>query len=105
MRIACTGYDPWFMSCFVQVPGGGAKPVRKGRLRVHANVPYAIYLNGEHVREPERELVLKGGLNRLIAIVRGTGGDIAFGMTFLHEDGTYMKDLEYRMTLDEVEPK
>lgn len=105
MRIACTGYDPWFMSCFVQVPGGGAKPVRKGRLRVHANVPYAIYLNGEHVREPESELVLKGGLNRLIAIVRGTGGDIAFGMTFLHADGTYMKDLEYRMTLDEVEPK
>ncbi|MCV4230806.1 glycoside hydrolase family 2 [Virgibacillus sp. LDC1] len=104
MRIACTGDEPWFMSCFVQVPGG-AKPVRTGRLRVHANVPYAIYLNGEHVREPERELVLKGGLNRLIAIVCGTGGDIAFGMTFLHADGTYMKDLEYRMTLDEVEPK
>lgn len=74
-------------------------------MRIHADISYSIYMNGEYVPEPKRELELKSGLNRLIAIVRGTGEDITFGMTFLNEDGTYMKDLEYCMTLDEVEPK
>ncbi|WP_342439007.1 glycoside hydrolase family 2 TIM barrel-domain containing protein [Paenibacillus sp. FSL L8-0436] len=101
LRIADAGLDPWFLSCFVQVPG----QLRRGRLRVNTAVPYEIYLNGVLVAEPEQELILRGGLNRLIAILHGTGGDLTFGLTFLNADGTYMKDLEYRLTLDEVEPK
>ncbi|WP_342562572.1 hypothetical protein NST84_23705 [Paenibacillus sp. FSL R7-0345] len=49
--------------------------------------------------------MLQSGLNRLIATLQGTGGDLSFGLTFLNPDGSYMKDLEYRLTLDEVEPK
>ncbi|WP_379145429.1 hypothetical protein [Paenibacillus sp. sgz500992] len=101
LRIADAGLDPWFLSCFVQVPG----QLRRGRLHVNTAVPYEIYLNGVLVAEPEQELILRGGLNRLIAILHGTGGDLTFGLTFLNADGTYMKDLEYRLTLDEVEPK
>lgn len=104
MRIASAAVDPWFLSCFVQVPEE-AKSSRKGRLRIQADTPYVIYLNGEYVPAPKCDLVLKRGLNRLIVIVHGTGKDMAFGMTFLNENGTYMKDLKYCMTLDEVEPK
>lgn len=64
-----------------------------------------IVLNGERVAEPEQELVLNPGLNRLIAIVRGSDEDLDFGLVFLHPDGRYMKDLSYSLTLDEVEPK
>lgn len=104
MRIAHAAKEPWFLSCFVQVPEG-AESYRKGCMRIRSETPYDIYLNGEFVPEPELELVLKSGLNRLIAIVHGNGGNMDFGMVFLHEHGSYMKDLEYRMTLDEVEPK
>lgn len=104
MRIASAALEPWFLSCFVKV-SEEAKSFRKGRLRIQADAPYAIYLNGEHVPAPKCELVLKSCLNRLIAIIHGTGKDLSFSMTFLNEDGTYMKDLEYCMTLDEVEPK
>ncbi|SET70102.1 Glycosyl hydrolases family 2 [Paenibacillus sp. NFR01] len=107
LRIANAGSAPWFLSCFVQVPeeAGAAARLRKGRMRIHTDAAYEIYLNGAPVPEPERELALQAGLNRLIAIVRGTGGDVSFGLMFLHPDGSYMKDLEYRLTLDEVEPK
>lgn len=104
LLIRDAGKDPWFLSCFVWVPGESAAP-RAGRLQIQTGAPYVIYLNGERVPNPEREITLAGGLNRLIAIVRGTGGDLAIGMIFRHADGTYMKDLEYRMTLNEVEPK
>ncbi|WP_239004784.1 glycoside hydrolase family 2 TIM barrel-domain containing protein [Paenibacillus tepidiphilus] len=107
MRIADAGTAPWFVSCFVQVPGGGqGVPLqRRGRLRIQTDAEYEIVLNGERVPEPEQELLLRSGLNRLIAVLRGSGGDITFGLTFLHENGAYMKDLEYSLTLDEVEPK
>lgn len=104
MRIAHAANEPWFLSCFVQVPDG-TETFRKGCMRIQSDVPYAIFLNGEFIPEPELELVLKSGLNRLIAILHGNGGNMDFGMVFLHADGSYMKDLEYRMTLDEVEPK
>ncbi|CAH1196949.1 Beta-galactosidase [Paenibacillus auburnensis] len=107
LRIADAGCVPWFLSCFVQAPDeeGAAGQLHRGRLRISTEVAYEIYLNGALVAEPERELTLQTGLNRLIAIVHGTGGDLTFGLTFLNEDGTYMKGLEYRLTLDEVEPK
>ncbi|GJM78795.1 hypothetical protein HMSSN139_12910 [Paenibacillus sp. HMSSN-139] len=106
LHIANAGRDPWFLSCFVTVPEGG-EASRRGRLRVlaDASTTVEIVLNGEQVPEPEQELVLKPGLNRLIAIVRGAGEDLDFGLVFLHPDGRYMKDLSYRLTLDEVEPK
>ncbi|KUP22771.1 hypothetical protein AWJ19_25685 [Paenibacillus sp. DMB5] len=107
LRIANAGDNRWFLSCFVHVPeqAGEAAQHYAGRLRINTDVPYEIYLNGELVAEPERELTLQTGLNRLIATLQGTGGDLAFGLTFLNRDGTYMKGLEYRLTLDEVEPK
>ncbi|MNB90269.1 Beta-galactosidase [compost metagenome] len=107
LRIANAGNNRWFLSCFVDVPekAGEAAQYYPGRLRINTDVPYEIYLNGELAAEPERELTLQTGLNRLIAILQGTGGDLAFGLTFLNLDGTYMKGLEYRLTLDEVEPK
>lgn len=104
MRISHVANEPWFLSCFVQVPDG-TEPYRKGYMRIQSDVPYAIFLNGEFIPEPELELALKSGLNRLVAIVHGNGGNMDFGMVILHADGSYMKDLEYRMTLDEVEPK
>jgi beta-galactosidase len=81
--------------------------LRRGRLRVlaDASTTVEIVLNGERVPEPEQELDLHPGLNRLIAIARGTSADLDFGLVFLHPDGRYMKDLSYSLTLDEVEPK
>ncbi|OZB98825.1 glycoside hydrolase family 2 protein [Paenibacillus sp. XY044] len=104
LRIAEAGETPWFLSCFVLVPGEEHEK-RQGQLRVNTEAWFEIYINGERVAKPNQETILKGGLNRLIAIVRGTRGDLLFGMTFLNSDGTYMKDLAFRLTLDEVEPK
>ncbi|UQZ33050.1 glycoside hydrolase family 2 [Paenibacillus sp. PK3_47] len=107
LRIANAGNDPWFLSCFVHVPEepDTAGQHRPGRLRLNTAVSCEIYLNGARVVNPEQELILNTGLNRLIAIAHGTGGDLTLGLAFLNPDGTYMKDLEYRLTLDEVEPK
>ncbi|MBY0012919.1 glycoside hydrolase family 2 protein [Paenibacillus typhae] len=107
LHIANAGDNRWFLSCFVHVHGkpGTQGQLHQGKLRINTDVPYEIYLNGELVSEPERELMLQTGLNRLIATLQGTGGDLAFGLTFLNRDDTYMKGLEYRLTLDEVEPK
>lgn len=78
---------------------------RTGRLRVNSACAFEIYMNGRLVANPEQEITLVSGINRLIAIVRGAQEDIAFGMVFLNTDGTYMNDLEFRLTMDEVEPK
>lgn len=104
LRIADAGDTPWFLSCFILVPGK-ENEMRQGKLRINTETSFEIYINGEKFSKPEQEIILKGGLNRLIAVVRGTVGDLLFGMTFLNRDGTYMKDLAFRLTLDEVEPK
>ncbi|WP_339220370.1 glycoside hydrolase family 2 TIM barrel-domain containing protein [Paenibacillus sp. FSL H8-0332] len=104
---------PLFLSCFVHLPKaadaalGSVSPdgTRTGRLRVNSACAFDIYMNGRLVPEPEQEITLASGVNRLIAIVRGAQEDIAFGMVFLNTDGTYMNDLEFRLTMDEVEPK
>lgn len=78
---------------------------RTGRLRVNSACTFEIYMSGRLVADPEQEITLASGINRLIAIVRGAQEDIAFGMVFLNTDSTYMNDLEFRLTMDEVEPK
>lgn len=107
IRIADAGVAPWFLSCFVQTPVEDGTDGEKlhGRLCVNTSAAYDIYLNGERVPEPEWEITLQQGLNRLIAIVRGSCDDLCVGLIFLNTDGTYMKGLSYRLTLDEVEPK
>ncbi|MED5017274.1 glycoside hydrolase family 2, partial [Paenibacillus chibensis] len=104
MHIANNGEKPWFLTCFVHVPDREGS-LRPGRLRVLTTASHQIYLNGGLVSDPMDNLSLKGGINRLIAVVYPDGGDFSFGIVFLNRDGTYMKDLEYRMTLNEVEPK
>ncbi|MDO3412561.1 glycoside hydrolase family 2 TIM barrel-domain containing protein [Saccharibacillus sp. CPCC 101409] len=80
-----------------------AQLIRPARLRLLGNIADPeIWLNGER---PEHGAALKPGVNRLIAVLRGGAEDIRFGLVFLHPDGTYMDDLRYRMTIDEVEPK
>lgn len=114
------GGTPWFLSCFVHVPAGTGAGVeggveaeagasvsveRSGRLRVNANAPCDIYLNGRLEPDPESRITLLPGVNRLIAIMQSGSEDVRLGIVFLNEDGSYMKDLQYRMTMDEVEPK
>ncbi|MEK3838305.1 glycoside hydrolase family 2 TIM barrel-domain containing protein [Paenibacillus sp. FSL M7-0896] len=102
-----------FLSCFVHLPetadaasdSVSSDGIRTGRLRVNSACAFEIYMNGRLVADPEQEITLASGINRLIAIVRGAQEDIAFGMVFLNTDGTYMNDLEFRLTMDEVEPK
>lgn len=78
---------------------------RAGKLRINTNAPCEIYLNGKLEPEPQHQIKLQPGVNRLIAIVHSAKEDVRLGMVFLNEDGHYMKDLQYRMTMDEVEPK
>ncbi|MNC38275.1 hypothetical protein D3C75_868710 [compost metagenome] len=100
------GGTPWLLSCFVHVPvSAGAAAERTGKLRVIANAPCQIYLNGKLEPEPGSRITLQQGVNRLIAIVQSGSEDVRLGLVFLNEDGSYMKDLQYRMTMDEVEPK
>ncbi|MNV71456.1 hypothetical protein D3C71_1644780 [compost metagenome] len=102
----------WFLSCFVHLPAGplSGQPAgspRSGKLRIigGGDKKVEIYLNGAYVPEPQQQLTLQGGMNRLIAIVHGGSEPLCLGFVFLNPDGTYMKDLQYRLTVDEVDPK
>ncbi|RIX59500.1 glycoside hydrolase family 2 [Paenibacillus nanensis] len=102
------GGMPWFLSCFVHLLEPELRSesdCRSGRLLITANCKYEIYLNGSKLLDPEKQIELKAGLNRLIAIVQGTDEAIRFRMVFRNHDGTYMKHLQYRLTVDEVDPK
>lgn len=96
--------DPWFLSCFVHQldPSGG---IREGRLQVNTACDCEIYLNGSRVADPERYIALQPGMNRLIAIVQSPQDEFRIGLIFKNPDGSYMRHLQYRLTLDEVEPK
>ena len=102
------GEERWFLSCFVDVLDPACDPVDgtvSGKLQVNTNCGYEIYLNGSLVPDPEKHIELRAGLNRLIAILQGSGEDIRFGLVFKNAGDSYMKHLQYRLTLDEVEPK
>ncbi|WP_337102630.1 glycoside hydrolase family 2 protein [Paenibacillus sp. YIM B09110] len=107
-RIQNPGREKWFLSCFVHLLESETHPAdetRIGKLQVTANCHYEIYFNGSLVPDPEDRLELQAGINRLIAIVSGTEEAIRFGLVFRNTDGTYMRNLQYRLTIDEVEPK
>ncbi|WP_438449210.1 glycoside hydrolase family 2 protein [Gorillibacterium sp. sgz5001074] len=101
--------DRWFLSCFVHLhePDDGTSNLegRIGQLHVSTNAAYEIYMNGTVVPNPEKRITLKPGLNRLIAILQGADEEIRFRMVFRNADGTYMRNLQYKLTIDEVEPK
>ncbi|SFD52791.1 Glycosyl hydrolases family 2 [Paenibacillus catalpae] len=103
-RIPNPNGERWFLSCFVYLLDP-AYEEKHGKLLVTTNSSYEIYLNGAHVPDPEEKIILKAGINRLIAIVDDMEKDIRFGMVFRNSDGTYMRHLKYSLTLDEVEPK
>ncbi|MCA0753545.1 glycoside hydrolase family 2 [Paenibacillus sp. N4] len=107
-HIGNPGGDRWFLSCFVHLlrpAGDSGDEAVNGQLQINASCAYEIYMNGRRVPEPERHIALQAGINRLIAIVHSPGEEIRFGMVFKNTDGTYMRNLQYRLTLDEVEPK
>lgn len=83
----------------------GTAGERIGKLRINTNASCEIYLNGKLETEPQKRITLLPGVNRLIAIVHSAKEDVRLGLVFLNEDDQYMKDLQYRMTMDEVEPK
>ncbi|OWA36994.1 glycoside hydrolase family 2 [Saccharibacillus sp. O16] len=127
LRILAEDQEPWFVSVFIEVPEaaeqaveatseetsqGSLKPGTEGKgrvgrlgLRTRHVQRFELYLNGALVEQPEQELNLQSGLNRLIIIAQGEKGPFEMGLNLLHEDGRPMKDLAYRLTLDEVEPK
>lgn len=107
-RIQNSGGEKWFLSCFVHLLGSEKHQLdetRISKLQVNANCHYEIYINGNHVPDPEDRLELQAGINRLIAIVSGSEEDIRFGLVFRNMDGTYLRHLQYCLTIDEVEPK
>lgn len=102
------GGVPWFLSCFVHVhdrDGQGSGNSLQGFLQIKTGLPYEIYVNGRLVPEPGEHIELQYGINRLIAIVQSTQEDIRFGMVLRNKDGSFMRNLQYRLTMDEVEPK
>ncbi|GIP26504.1 hypothetical protein J23TS9_16340 [Paenibacillus sp. J23TS9] len=102
------GDERWFLSCFVHVLDPACNPVDgtlSGKLQVNTNCGFEIYLNGSRVPDPESHIELRAGINRLIAILQGSGEDIRFGLVFKNAGGSYMRHLQYRLTLDDVEPK
>lgn len=103
-RIPNPNGDRWFVSCFVYMLDPTLDEIN-GRLLITTNSSCEIYMNGAQVPNPEKKISLQAGINRLIAIVDGTEEDIRIGMVFKNTDGTPMKHLQYKLTLDEVEPK
>ncbi|MBB6633123.1 glycoside hydrolase family 2 protein [Cohnella thailandensis] len=100
-RIPAPNGRPWLFSCFVHAP----EPGRTGKLRVAGNYPYELYLNGSLIPDPAGGIVLLGGINRLVVVVHAGEEPLTLGLIFHNDDGTYMNDLEYRLTIAEVEPK
>ncbi|ACT02805.1 glycoside hydrolase family 2 protein [Paenibacillus sp. JDR-2] len=103
-RVLNPNGDRWFFSCFVYMLDPTLDE-KNGQLLITTNSSCEIYMNGSQVAAPEKEISLHAGINRLIAIVGGTEEEIRIGMVFKNTDGTPMKHLQYKLTLDEVEPK
>lgn len=100
--------ERWFLSCFVHLLDSEYdrhNGIISGKLKINTNGAFEIYMNGSLVPDPEKHIELQAGINRLIAIVHGSAEELQFGMVFMNEDGSYMKNLKYSLTLDEVEPK
>ncbi|WP_054955154.1 glycoside hydrolase family 2 protein [Paenibacillus dakarensis] len=107
-RITNAEQNRWFLSCFVDISDlecGQGSGILHGKLKINTNCAFEIYMNGDLVSEPEKQIELQSGINRLIAIVHGTADELQFGMVFMNKDGSYMKNLKYSLTLDEIEPK
>lgn len=107
-RIENTHQERWFLSCFVHLLDPAGNPVdgiQSGKLQVNTNCRYEIYLNGNLIPDPLKHIELQTGINRFIAIVHGSAEELRFGMVFMNSDGSYMRNLKYCLTLDEVEPK
>ncbi|THF76277.1 glycoside hydrolase family 2 [Cohnella fermenti] len=100
-RIPSPNGQPWLFSCFVYSPEAG----RVGTLRAECNDPYELIWNGTPVALPGNRIVLREGINRLIVVVLCGEAPCSLGLFFHNADGTAMNDLEYRLTIGEVEPK
>ncbi|GLX66725.1 glycoside hydrolase family 2 protein [Paenibacillus glycanilyticus] len=103
-RILHPNGDRWFLSCFVYLVDPSAE-TKVGQLELTTNCACEIYMNGSLVPKPEKEIRLQAGINRLIAIVDGAEEHIRLAMVFKNLDGTPMRHLGYKLTLDEVQPK
>lgn len=102
------GGERWFMSCFVELLSTECHSDHgtiSGKLKTNTNCTFEMYMNGNLVPDPANHIELQTGINRLIAIVHGSAEELRFGMVFMNDDGSYMKNLRYSLTLDEVEPK
>lgn len=110
----------YFLTCFVYdcLPGRAdawQAEALSYRLAVDANCSVKIWMNGNpvlecsqaspDVRKVSAEVLLRKGYNRIAVETVASGGGIRFRPVFRNMDGSYAANLNYRLTIDEVDPK
>jgi beta-galactosidase len=110
-----------FMSCFADRLENPCSKLTAAEdkaciLQLDINCSFKLWINGrlamEHVKSgthTERIIIehitLLKGLNRLILVGRDCEEDIRVRPVFCNLDGSFMDELKYQLTIDEVDPK
>ncbi len=78
-------------------------PAKKYRIIAKANSTFSLYVNGKKVTDGIAEL--KQGVNPIFILQKCNEADGRLYIRYANEDGSPAKDLIYRTTVDEVDPK
>ena len=110
--------DKYFMTGFVsslQDDATGQSGTKKVTLQIDADCGYKVFVNsnlcaqpvadGEVVRTVIEDVQLNEGLNRLVFAVDAKCRDFKIRPVFKDQDGKYCENLQYTLTIDEVDPK
>lgn len=100
LHITDSAGNTMFITCFVHVLGETDKEYI---LEIPANNDFTLYINGEE-KQPGR-VKLKAGINRFFVLAHVGDQDFALRPVFKNLDGSFAVDLQYRTTVDEIDPK
>lgn len=100
LNITASAGRTMFMTCFVETLRTKDKDYI---LELDANNDYELYINGE--KTVPGKVHLKAGINRFFILAHVGENDLRIRPIFKNTDGTYATNIQYRLTVDEIDPK
>ena len=100
LRLTGSAGNTMFITCFVHAL---RTPQKEYLLDIDANGEYVLYINGR--KEKPGKVTLKSGINRFFMLAKVGAEDFRFRPIFRNTDGSFAVNLQYRLTVDEIDPK
>lgn len=108
LYIANSKNKTMFMSAFIHSLKSPADSTEQADekeyfIDIDASRPYTLYINGEKITS--RNIILKKGINRLFILSDESDTELKLRINIKNTDESYATNLQYRLTVDEVDPK